>query len=143
MRLIDADALMKKRYEIFEPEDPETLFSRSYTHKVVSVDDVKKAPTIDAVSVVRCGECKYCVFHCGEHFCIKLIAFPVVETDDFCSYGERREDDADPVAHARWEINSDGYYPYCSNCKAEPKSGKMTETCPNCGAKMDLEVDGE
>ena len=50
--------------------------------------------------------------------------------------GERREDDAATVVHARWEINLDGYYPYCSNCKAEPKSGKMTETCPNCGADM-------
>ena len=36
----------------------------------------------------------------------------------------------------RWLINSDGYYPYCSECKAEPKSGKMTNFCPSCGAKM-------
>lgn len=37
----------------------------------------------------------------------------------------------------RWLINSDGYYPYCSECKEEPKSGIMTHYCPNCGAKMD------
>lgn len=134
MRLIDADAkeLNRRLNNNFG----------AVTRFIVK-EILKDAPTIDAVPVVRCGECKYCVFHCGEHFCIKWRAFPVVETDDFCSYGERREDDADPVAHARWEINSDGYYPYCSNCKAEPKSGKMTETCPNCGAKMDMEVDGD
>ena len=43
------------------------------------------------------------------------------------------------VVHAKWNINCDGYYPYCSNCKNEPESGKMTKWCPNCGAKMDLE----
>ena len=37
---------------------------------------------------------------------------------------------------ARWIINSDGYYPYCSNCKHEPQSGKMTRYCPDCGARM-------
>lgn len=41
------------------------------------------------------------------------------------------------VKHAKWEINSDGYYPYCGNCKAEPKNGVMSKYCPECGAKMD------
>ena len=36
----------------------------------------------------------------------------------------------------KWEINSDGYYPYCSECKGEPDNGKMTKYCPNCGADM-------
>ena len=35
-----------------------------------------------------------------------------------------------------WIISSDGYYPYCSECKSEPKSGEMTDFCPNCGADM-------
>lgn len=37
----------------------------------------------------------------------------------------------------KWLINSDGYYPYCSECKTEPKSGEMTDFCPKCGAKME------
>lgn len=41
---------------------------------------------------------------------------------------------------AKWIISSDGYYPYCSNCNQEPKSGKMEEKCPNCGAIMTKEV---
>lgn len=47
--------------------------------------------------------------------------------------------EAEPVRHGRWIISSDGYYPYCSECKAEPKSGNMTKYCPNCGSKMDKE----
>ena len=42
------------------------------------------------------------------------------------------------VKHAKWEINSDGYYPYCSHCKTEPKNGVMSKYCPECGAKMNL-----
>ena len=47
--------------------------------------------------------------------------------------------DVAQVVHGRWIINSDGYYPYCSECKEEPKSGIMTHYCPNCGCKMDKE----
>lgn len=38
---------------------------------------------------------------------------------------------------AHWIICSDGYYPYCSNCKTEPKSGIMSKYCPECGRKME------
>lgn len=41
-----------------------------------------------------------------------------------------------PVRQAKWEICSDGYYPYCSACNTEPKGGEMTDYCPNCGATM-------
>lgn len=47
--------------------------------------------------------------------------------------------DVADVVHGRWLINSDGYYPYCSVCKEEPKNGIMTHYCPNCGCKMDKE----
>jgi Zn finger protein HypA/HybF involved in hydrogenase expression len=45
--------------------------------------------------------------------------------------------EAEQKIHAHWEINPDGYYPYCSNCKNEPKGREMTDYCPNCGAIMD------
>jgi hypothetical protein len=51
--------------------------------------------------------------------------------------------DAAPRIKARWEICSDGYYPYCSNCKCEPKNRTMTKFCPNCGADMRGESDAE
>lgn len=45
-RPIDANALLDKAYTIYIPEDPETLFSHEQTHRVVSVEDIKNAPTI-------------------------------------------------------------------------------------------------
>lgn len=45
--------------------------------------------------------------------------------------------DVEPVRHGRWMINSDSYYPYCSECNAEPKNGVMSKYCPDCGAKME------
>ena len=38
--------------------------------------------------------------------------------------------------YGEWMISSDGYYPYCSCCKEEPKDGNMPDVCPNCGAIM-------
>ena len=52
-RLIDAIALLRKKYEIYEMGDPEELFSQDFIHKVVSVEDVKNAPTVDAEEVVH------------------------------------------------------------------------------------------
>lgn len=48
--------------------------------------------------------------------------------------------DVTKVRHAKWEINSDGYYPYCSNCMTEPKNGVMSKHCPECGADMRGEI---
>ena len=58
------------------------------------------------------------------------------------NYGKDEHYKIDPESlkeHARWEISLDGYYPYCSKCNEEPKNGVMSNYCPNCGAKMDLE----
>ena len=59
-------------------------------------------PTIDAVPVVRCKDCKHWLNEDGldDHVCLKIYSDGVVsayawqhrEPDDFCSYGERKED---------------------------------------------------
>lgn len=36
------------------------------------------------------------------------------------------------VAH--WDINCDGYYPFCSACGES--TVKMSKYCPNCGARI-------
>lgn len=48
-------------------------------------------PTIDAVEVVRCCECKWFsdLFGCTK----EPDTFLVVNDDDYCSYGERKETD--------------------------------------------------
>lgn len=39
--------------------------------------------------------------------------------------------------HGEWLISSNGYHPYCSECREEPTSSKMTVYCDHCGAIMD------
>lgn len=51
--------------------------------------------------------------------------------------------DVAPVVHGRWN-SMDGYKMrvVCSECGWDaPEYGKFYSYCPNCGAKMDLEVE--
>lgn len=50
---------------------------------------LKKQPTINAVTVVRCRDCK----HYNEGFCVGYHAHHDIMPDDFCSYAERKEGD--------------------------------------------------
>ena len=58
------------------------------------IELIEKAPTIDAVPVVRCQECKHCDpenYHCDHPM---STAAPLRrKPDDFCSYGERKGND--------------------------------------------------
>ena len=56
---------------------------------VILLDDIKALPTIDAVIVVRCKECKWYsdMWGCTEHDEVHLVTNP----DDFCSIGERSD----------------------------------------------------
>ena len=51
-------------------------------------------------------------------------------------YQDGKADAQKQPESGEWLINSDGYYPYCSICKNEPKGRIMTDYCPNCGAYM-------
>lgn len=81
MRIIDADALIKA------VED----FSNCYNgwsdtyDKAFIIGAIEEAPTIDAVSVVRCKEC---VRRKNNGFCLEHNRY---EKNDngYCSYGER------------------------------------------------------
>lgn len=66
---------------------------------------IEKAPTVDAVPVVRCKDCKYYrvgVLLAPNKFCFRL-KHPVEDRpigynfapDDFCSHGERKDGDSD------------------------------------------------
>lgn len=68
---------------------------------VVDSEVIRRLPTIDAVEVVRCGQCKHWEQYykltdrkepawCGE---CRLISMDIsMNAYDFCSYGERRSD---------------------------------------------------
>ena len=106
MRLIDANRL-------YDAAEEKYMEDRSKTENVIAramLSDARRkiqmliayAPSVDAIPVVRCKDCKYyrnhpnglCYLHTepkenergysGEAVC--------VEPDDFCSYGERREE---------------------------------------------------
>lgn len=74
MRLIDADALENQ----FGVSDEDLL----------ALDEIRHAPTVDAVPVVRCKDCKYRDGTPGQ----PNILCAQMHEDDFCSYGECRED---------------------------------------------------
>ena len=61
------------------------------------IEAINDAPTIDAVEVVRCKDCKradwYEIFN-GEHRCFCMEHRSGGHTDDdYCSYGEREDGD--------------------------------------------------
>lgn len=87
-RLVDADALKP----ISASFDGKIIF-------IVTLNEIRNAPTIDAVPVVRCKDCV-----CAEKFPHEENVFKCthpqwdkseygVYEDDYCSYGERRKDD--------------------------------------------------
>ena len=82
-RLIDADAM---RDDWLENGENEYVYD---TNDVL--DSIDSQPTVDAVEVVRCGQCKF------DNICCRNVGKDGKRTkDDFCSYGERRENDEQP-----------------------------------------------
>lgn len=90
-RLIDADAI---RREI------DCCDFDSQTDKLTICQQISEAPTIDAVPVVRCRDCKH--FNLERMECENEVLITDHEggasyslnfcLGDFCSYGEREED---------------------------------------------------
>ena len=84
--LIDRAALFANCYILEADYDDGIEPRRAYA---ISIESVRNAPTVDAVEVVRCKDCKRyqldSIFHVG--FCDGKRC----KDDDFCSYGERKE----------------------------------------------------
>lgn len=79
MRLIDADTLCK-------------VYKESGSECTGNACEVPTMPTIDAVSVVRCCDCKHCDIGTNyfESWCYCKAWRHSVNPTDFCSYGERK-----------------------------------------------------
>lgn len=95
-RLIDADL-----YDEFLTQYAEDLHEID-AHMIAQAIEqcqyrLKAQPTVDAVEVVRCKDCKRCAVQHNhitlryQLFCTHGKGYPEVSADDFCSYGERRE----------------------------------------------------
>ena len=80
MRLIDADELKEKAFA--DPDDGEHFVYCQY---------IDEAPTVDAVPVVRCKECKHMRRDNVGVFCKVWNGYNGCGESGFCSYGEKRE----------------------------------------------------
>lgn len=82
MRLIDADALKEQANDTdYMP-----------TSEWVSVDDLECQPTIDAVPVVRCKDCKFLAEPLFEEAIICRKHLVKGNGEWFCADGERSEE---------------------------------------------------
>ena len=102
MRLIDADRLNKP---IYAEEDNITGSGMSYDEICgyndgidIAWNKIDQAPTIDAVPVVRCKDCKHLnvvnrkelYAHCPKTNTV-FLPFELDTREHFCSLGERKE----------------------------------------------------
>lgn len=102
MRLIDADKLIKQRQFIIAEAE-------GLCGDIVWVRDIQAAPTIDAMTVVRCKDCKYRPTYTGGKNYGQDLVFPdkycpcpcmcddpwyswMPQDDWFCANGERSEE---------------------------------------------------
>ena len=83
MRLIDADALLNRIQK-----DP--LFDLVEIYGVSGV--IEAQPTVDAVPVIRCRDCKFLRFTGTVWKCQNRLVMMLCEPDDFCSRAERKEE---------------------------------------------------
>ena len=96
-RLIDADALMRKCSCKRNCSDCDFYTDGdSWCKGEVFGITIMQMPTIDAVPVVRCKDCKH--WHKDTVFCGYMSYGEASErvnwyADDFCSYGERKDGD--------------------------------------------------
>ena len=99
-RLIDANALLRDNEKYFcEPCKEKGHDYHEVACRACWVDDmriaIEDAPTVDAVEVVRCKDCKhrYNGKDCTHPLLLSYSwgAIRNVKDDDFCSYGERKD----------------------------------------------------
>lgn len=65
-------------------------YANNTKDKTVDANDIMRFPTVDAVKVVRCKDCKY--YDEKDHNCLDEMAYARCwMPTDFCSFGERRK----------------------------------------------------
>ena len=100
MRLIDANKVVKNIVAERDKIQYELISEKPFKHGNSMRGGIRKAlrcieqaPTVDAVPVVRCRECKYRFKNNGhdKSGCPIIDANIWMDDDDFCSHGERKE----------------------------------------------------
>ena len=100
MRMIDANNVVKDIISERDKIPYELVSEKPFKHGNSMRGGIRKAlrcieqaPTVDAVPVVRCRECKYRFKNNGhsKDGCPIIDANIWMDDDDFCSHGERKE----------------------------------------------------
>ena len=77
-RLIDADVLMNEA-------------NSDGAYGYVDAKQIADAPTVDAVPVGRCKDCKWLFGVMDDYCCINHRGLVEICENSFCSYGEQKE----------------------------------------------------
>ena len=92
MRLIDADELLEKIHDLYITEI-------GYRHRCIDVESVMDAPTVDAVPIIRCKDCKYGspngIYGCVLERFNRLDKSERMYSNDYCSRAEGKDDETD------------------------------------------------
>ena len=93
-RLIDVNKVINSMQKCLD-ESPDKKHSVGYFAFESIIECLKQEPTVDAVEVVRCRDCKHAWIHpCGYVYCHRdgRNAYEMTfNLDSFCSYGERKD----------------------------------------------------
>lgn len=97
MRLIDADEMAVNESEAYmsaqmKIDSPVTLGINSVVHRKIQ-QLIADTPTIDAVPVTRCKDCKYMIQWAYGRYCTVWDGVNGMGDDGFCNYGERKGGD--------------------------------------------------
>lgn len=74
---IDREELRDKIYELMNPDSSDV------------VQQIYAQPSVDAVEVVRCKDCKFYLNQHDGHPCCDLHLDFWVDEDDYCKWGEK------------------------------------------------------
>lgn len=95
-RYIDADAIVDKVCEGISCNECSFGTNEDGMSECVLQKRIDGLPTADVVEVVRCKDCRYWQEYQEGHYPNELCPWDKNETtdeDDYCSYGERKEDE--------------------------------------------------
>ena len=92
-RLIDADALMDviRQHEYRLATKQGAIDYGMFTPGIQQAVD--EQPTVDAVPVVRCKDCKWLYDEMDDYCCRSHRGLVRICENSFCSYGERKDGD--------------------------------------------------
>ena len=77
-RLIDANALIKEA-------------NSDGAYGYVDAKQISEVPTVNAVEVVRCKDCKWLYSVMDNYCCVNHKGLVEICENSFCSYGERKD----------------------------------------------------